>query len=140
MSSRMSVYDFRDMDVMLKLESAGSSGATAAELTDEMGLSGVDGNRAVGSRMAWMRRFGMVAFDPKTRMWTLSKGGERVLAAKRRAAVRNLIDQMPEGELVEAMSYITSRFRLGDPMLGAMLRREFLYGTSPRSAVWRMPT
>lgn len=138
--SRMSLYDFRDMDVMLKLQGVGATGATAAEMADEMGLGGdTRARNAVGTRMAWMRRFGMTAFDPKKKLWTLSPGGERVLAAKRRAALKSLVDEMPEGELIEAMAYITSRYRSGDPMTAAMLRREFIYGTSPRSSIWRMP-
>ncbi len=136
--SRMSLYDFRDMDVMLKLQGAGATGATSRELADEMGL-GDDGAAPVGTRMAWMRRFGMVAFDPKRKLWSLSRGGERVLSAKRRAALKSLVDEMPEGELIEAMAYITNRYRSGDPMTAAMLRREFMFGTSPRSSVWRMP-
>ena len=133
--SRMSLYDFRDTDVMLKLDGLGP--LTAPEMAVEMGLGGDDGNRAVGSRMAWMRRFGMVELDEVTRVWKLSPGGERVLASRREAAVKNLIDQMPEHELIEAMAYITSRYRHGDHTLASMLRREFLYGTSPRSSVWR---
>jgi hypothetical protein len=35
------------------------------------------------------------------------------------------------------MAHVTTRYRLGDPLMATMLRREFAYGTSPRSTVWR---
>jgi hypothetical protein len=132
------LYDFRDFDVMVKLSEQEGSGATSAELAEELGLGGTDGTRAVGSRMAWMRRFGMLDFDLKRKVWTISRAGNRVLAAKRRAALKQLVDEMPDGELIEAMAYITSRYRLGDPTLANMLRREFIYGTAPQSRVWSL--
>src|SRR5262245_48233084 len=132
----ISLYDFKDTDLMLKLQELGA--VSSKDLASEMGLNG-EATQAAGIRLAWMKRFGMVVFDPKTRLWALSRGGGRVLAAKRRAALKDLVDAMPEGELIEAMAYITSRYRLGDPMVAHMLRREFIYGTSPRSSVkgWR---
>jgi hypothetical protein len=130
------MFEFRDHDLMLKLQELGA--VSSHDLASELGLN-EEATRAAGSRMAWMRRYGMVRLDPQKREWHLTPGGERVLAAKRRAALKSLIDDMPEGELIEAMAYITSRYRLGDPMLAHMLRREFIYGTSPRSVVrgWR---
>lgn len=124
----LSVYDFRDMDLMLKLV---EGSATAKELADEMGM-GEDGTRNVGIRFAWMRRFGMLVLDEKSRHWSLSDGGARVAQAQIRAAARNSIEKIPDEEMVEVMAHVTSRYRLGDPMTAAMLRREFQYGTSPR--------
>lgn len=129
-----SMYEFRDTDLMAKLSELG--GISSKDLASEMGLA-EEATQAAGIRLAWMRRYGMVAFDAKQKLWALSRSGERVMAAKRRAALHSLVEQMPEGELIEAMAYITSRYRHGDPVLGHMLRREFIFGTSPRSKVWR---
>lgn len=129
-----SMYEFRDTDLMAKLSELG--GVSSVDLASEMGLTG-EATRAAGTRLAWMRRYGMVAFDSKQKLWALSRSGERVMAAKRRAALHKLVEEMPEGELVEAMAYVCSRYRHGDPVLGHMLRREFIFGTSPRSSVWR---
>jgi hypothetical protein len=38
---------------------------------------------------------------------------------------------------VDIMSHVTARYRLGEPMMAQLLRREFAYGTSPRSSVWK---
>ena len=70
--------------------------------------------------------------DLKTREWRLSEGGGRVVKAQERAVSKNRIERIPDEEIVEVMAHVTSRFRLGDPMTAAMLRREFQFGTSPR--------
>jgi predicted ArsR family transcriptional regulator len=130
----ISLYEFRDLDLMLKLSEAGT--LSSGDLAGELGLDG-EAIRAAGIRMAWMRRYGMVSFDRKKKMWSLTRAGTRVVQAKRRAALKKLVDEMPEGELIEAMAYITARYRLGDPTVAHLLRREFIFGTSPRSVLLR---
>lgn len=124
----LSIYDIRDLDLMHRLA---ESPATAVSLAEEMGL-GEDGSRHVGTRFAWMRRFGMLALDEKSREWRLSDGGGRVVQAQAKAITKNRIEKIPDEEIIEVMAHVTSRFRLGDPMTAAMLRREFQFGTSPR--------
>ena len=124
----LSVYDFRDMDLMLHLRGAP---ATAKQLSEALGLDD-DGVRNVAVRVAWMRRFGMLDLDEKSRLWSLSDGGSRVIAAQHKAVAKNRIEKIPDEEMIEVMAHVTSRFRLGDPMTAAMLRREFQYGTSPK--------
>lgn len=133
--ARLSLYDFRDIDLMMKLEeTAGASGATTTELAEALGMS--DDTRAVGMRSAWMRKFGIFDFDEEKRLWTLSAGGDRVVRAKLRANAAKTVDTVPDESLVDVMSHVTSRYRQGDQMLATMLRREFMFGTSPRSRVW----
>jgi hypothetical protein len=79
-----------------------------------------------------MRRFGMLDFDPQTRGWRLTRGGERVVEARLRAAAARTIDAVPDEQMVDVMSHVTARYRLGDPMMAAMLRREFVFGTRSR--------
>ena len=66
-------------------------------------------------------------------MWRVSESGERVTKAKLRAAASNSIEKTPDDALVDVMAHVTSRYRHGDPLMATMLRREFLYGTSPRT-------
>jgi len=125
-----SLYAFRDLDLMLAIADRGD-GIDSHELADEIGL-GDDGARAMSIRLSWMRRYGMVVWDDKRRMWTLSKAGERVTRAKARAAATRQIDSVPDESLVDVMAHVTTRWRLGDPVVAQMLRREFLYGTQGR--------
>ena len=131
-----SVYDFKDTDLMVKVAAQGGGGISAADLAAELGWDDHDGTRAIGMRFAWMKKYGMLKYDEKNHLWIISEGGERVLAAQRAAAMKDVIEAVPDEGMIEVMAHVTSRFRLGDPMVGHLLRREFVYGTSPRSRVW----
>jgi hypothetical protein len=130
------VYTFRDTDLMAKVGESGAEGATAAEIAAELGMDDVEGHHALGRRFSWMRRYGMLTYDEKAKLWLLSEGGERVLESRARAALVTRIESVPDEEMVEVMAHVTSRYRLGDPMVANMLRREFVYGTNPRSRAW----
>ena len=107
---------------------------TTGELADQIGMAG--NAQAVSSRASWMKRYGMFDYVSPG-LWTLSAAGLRVVTAKRQAAALRSVGDVPEESLVDVMSHVTARYRLGDPMMAHMLRREFLYGTSPKSRVWR---
>lgn len=126
-----SLYDFRDLDLMLKLDAEGDKDGWVE--TEAMARSlGFDGARDVSTRLVWMRRYGMLQFDPQKRLWRLSQGGQRVVRARLRAAQQKALEAVPDEAMVEVMANVTSRYRLGDPMVAQLLRREFLFGTKPR--------
>lgn len=126
------LYDFRDSDIMFHLAEANGAGIGSQELAEALGFDAEDGGRPVGIRLAWMKRYGMVAFDDRERTWKLSRPGSRVIEARLRAPALKVVDQMPDEAMVEVMAHVTSRFQRGETMLGHMLRREFLYGTKRR--------
>jgi hypothetical protein len=131
-----SLYDVRDLDLMLRLdETGGAGGATAQELAEAFGFKREEVLK-ITTRLTWMRRFGIFDYDAKTHMWTLSESGQRVVKAKLKAASAKAIDTVPDDSLIETMAHVTTRYRLGDPVLATMLRREFAFGTSPRSVIW----
>lgn len=123
------LYDFRDLDLMLKLQAEGGEVDTHA-MADALGF----GNDVlpIAQRLSWMRRFGMVEFDQERRLWRLTDGGERVTEAKLRAASSRSIESLPDEVMVEVMAKVTQRYIHGSPMVATMLRREFQYGTRPR--------
>lgn len=129
------LLDFRDTEIMVRLaeESNGSGkGVTTAQLADALGFEPDGDRRPVGIRLAWMRRYGMVAFSETDRAWRLSPGGRRVIQAQERAAEIAVVDQLPDETMVEVMAHVTSRYRHGQAMLAHLLRREFLFGTQGR--------
>ena len=121
------LYDFRDLDLMLKLAAEGGEAETW-ELTEALGFAEQD-RQGVAIRLSWMRRYGMLEFDEERRLWRLSPGGERVAAARVKAAASRQIEALPDEAMVEVMASVTSRYRHGDPMVADLLRREFLFGT-----------
>lgn len=126
------LYDFRDLDLMFHLAAADNGGINSTELAETLGFDAEEGARPVGIRLAWMRRYGMVAFDDAHRSWSLSKSGARVVQAHELAPSLRVVEKMPDEQMVEVMGHVVSRFQRGESMLGHMLRREFLYGTKRR--------
>jgi hypothetical protein len=120
-----SMREFRDLDLMLKLKEAGP--IPAKELAHELGADEFGSH--LGRRLGWMRRYGMLDLDQKTRNWSLTEGGARVIYARKRARLMDELEALPAEELIEVMAAITARYRLGDPMTAVMLRREFIFGT-----------
>lgn len=129
------LYDFRDLDIMYKIdEAANGAGVDAHELSELLGFEAEskEAHRSVGIRLAWMRRYGMVAYDESSKHWALSRSGRRVVQAQLKAPQLKVVKEMPDELMVETMAMVTSRFQRGDSMLGHMLRREFKYGTGLR--------
>lgn len=129
-----SLYDFRDLDLMLTLaERADEDGwAPTHDLASSFGFG--DELQALGIRLGWMRHYGIVERKPDTggSLWRLTDGGERVVQAKLRAAQAKTIEAIPDESLIDVMANVTRRYQHGDPMIATMLRREFMYGTHRR--------
>jgi len=126
-------YDFRDTDLMFRLaENSNGKGVSAQALAELLGFDAEDGARPIGIRMAWMKRYGMVAYDEKEHLWKLTRGGDRVIESRLRAPELKVVETMPDEKMIEIMALVTSRFQRGETMLGHMLRREFAFGTQKR--------
>jgi hypothetical protein len=127
------LYDFRDVDILYRIaeEMNGAKGIPTTEIAELLGFEEGD-NRPMGIRLAWMRKYGMVLFDEKDRLWRLSAGARRVIAAREQAREIEVVDRLPDESMVEVMAHVTSRYRHGQSYLAHLLRREFLFGTQKR--------
>jgi len=132
MPDHATLYDFRDLDLMLKLEDeADDEGWVDTEhLARALGFE--DDLKPIGSRFSWMKRYGMVERDDKRKLWRLTPAGLRVVEAKIRTATSTQIEALEDEAFVDVMAKVGQRYRHGSPMIAHMLRREFLYGTAPR--------
>ena len=132
MASHATLYDFRDIDLMMKIADETERRISAQEMAEAIGLGENGGTRAVGIRLAWMKRYGFVSYDEREHQWALSAAGERITAAHMRAAQIKALEAVPDEAMVEVMSHVTSRYRHGDAVMAQLLRREFLFGTQKR--------
>lgn len=126
------LFDFRDLDLMLKIAAEGDDEGwiETEQMARSLGLKD-EQTRAVGIRLAWMRRYGMLDFDEQRRLWRLSPGGERVTKARLRASQAKTIEALDDDAMVDVMASVTTRYQLGSPLLANLLRREFMFGTQP---------
>jgi len=131
--TRATLYDFRDLDIMLHLAENMNGGIPTDELAELLGFDeGKEANGAVGRRLGWMKHYGMVSQDKEHKGWSLTPSGDRVTKAHLRAPALAQVEKLPPEATVELMGLVVSRYQRGEPMLAAMLRREFAYGTEQR--------
>jgi hypothetical protein len=123
-----SVREFRDSDLMLRLKETGP--IPSKELAHELGFDEFGSH--LGRRLGWMGHYGMVERDAKTKMWSLTEAGARVIWARKRAALMRELDSLPAEELIEVMAAVMARYQRGDPLTATMMRREFIYGSAHR--------
>jgi|SRR5262252_2523791 len=123
-SQHATLYDFRDLDLLLKLgkDKEWSTEDFAEALGQPENLHGV------GSRLAWMRRYGMLTRSERG-LWYPTHAAERVTEARLIAAQAKTMDALPDELMIEVMSRVTQRYMHGSPMIASMLRREFMFGT-----------
>lgn len=131
-SRHATLYDFRDLDLMLKIDAEGDRDGwiESGHLARALGFG--DETNPVTRRLSWMRRYGMLNYDAEKKLWRLSPGGRRVTEARLRSATSRQIADLPDESFIEVMTAVTDRYWKGDPMTAAMLRREFAYGTQKR--------
>ena len=118
------LYDFRDLDLLLKM--GRDKEWETEDLAEALGQP--DNIRGVGSRLAWMKRYGMLTRSEKG-LWYPTHGAQRVTESRLRAAQAKTMEDLPDELMVEVMAKVTQRYMHGSAMLASMLRREFLFGT-----------
>lgn len=129
---RARLHDFRDLDLLLKIENEADEEGWVETEHAARSLGFGDDQQPLGIRFSWMRRYGMLEFDEKRRMWRLTPAAQRVTEARMRAAQASSLEKLPDELMVEVMSKVTQRYMHGSPMVATMLRREFQFGTQPR--------
>src|SRR5262245_48539986 len=91
------LYSFRDTDIMFKIaENTNGRGIAATALAELMGFDAEDGAQPIGMRLVWMKRYGMVAYDEKDKLWNLTRGGQRVTDAHLLAPELKVVEKMPD--------------------------------------------
>lgn len=126
------LYDFRDLDLMLKIEAEADPEGWIETAALAASLGFAEDIRPIGTRLGWMKHFGMLDRHKDQPAWRVTDGGLRVIQARLKAAQSRTIEQLPDEAMIEVMANVTSRYHHASPMTATMLRREFLYGTKPR--------
>lgn len=112
--SSLTLYDFSDRDLLYALEECGDNEgyATAEEVARKIGIRASKPNQSVGSRFAWLRRFGIMDFKPGGKdgkgLWRLNETGESLLHPKDMSVTLNkLLDKMTPGQRVKVMEIVS---------------------------------
>lgn len=128
MPKSLTLIDFSDRDLLYALEETGDAEgwATSRDVALRIGVSHENPAQCVGSRFAWLRRFGIM--DTKVdkegyRQWRLNDTGESLLHPKDMTkSVQQALDRLTEGQRVR-VTEIVSRQIAKESRSGAHLSR-----------------
>jgi hypothetical protein len=128
----LDLYAFSDEELLaLVKDNLDSEGwVTSAELADAIGLDpdAETRNNAVGIRLAWMARYGVVRRDDEhsgLARWTLTGRGIVILEATFNKALENELGKLKGDALWRLTREITGRYGDADQVSANMVRRSF---------------
>lgn len=91
--SSLTLYDYTDRDLLYALEECGDEEgyASSEEVARKIGIRSSKPNQSVGSRFAWLKRFGVLDFklEKGEGLWRLNETGESLLHGKEMSASIN---------------------------------------------------
>jgi hypothetical protein len=106
---------------------------TTQQIAEKLDLSTARPKNSVGIRLAWMRRYGVVAYAPEGPGWVLTDVGERVAGGQlKNGQVSTIGGLLPEQGLDAAIELGRMYRRIGVSE-AHMLRRGWQYGSGRRS-------
>jgi hypothetical protein len=130
----VSILHFSDREILFKMaRTVDKDGNTTSKLlAASFGFNGdPNASRAIGSRLGWMRRYGVVdkaGVGNGETLWTITSLGTQLLDATLGLAAKNELAAMADGHRVLVMEGLASRAR-SNKTWGALLRRSWTNGT-----------
>jgi hypothetical protein len=110
----LTLFDYSDRELLIKVhevaeENGGSTNSRV--LAEGLGLTEKERAQSVGSRMMWLRRFGVVekAIDREPAEWRLTALGETLAFGSARKAQLMAIDRANDNELLLMMREMGQR-------------------------------
>lgn len=128
----LSLYEFADDEFLIIVEENGSEPdewVTTREIAIAIfGEDSPDVNRCVGSRLAWMHRFGAVERDKTNKLWRLSEMGKLLIHAKLKTADEDRLAKLSETEMWEVSQILADRFVDAGETAAILMRRAIMRG------------
>lgn len=139
MPASLTLADFDDFELLYALEEAGDDEgwASAEEVAQAIGLDHDRPANCVGSRFAWLKRFGLMESTPDrgTMLWRLTTRGRDLHEGKLRAATMNALGGLSEGERAKALDLIARSLPSGSRQGAHLARRAYQH----QMGAWRDP-
>lgn len=148
----LTLRDLNDREFLLVLRDAGAVlplYATAADIADHLRLTGEHPHRSVSSRLAWMRRLGVVDREyerdthgqivmrgdgttPVYRQgWALNALGLQMATGALTKTQEAALERLKDGQMLVTVGWLTQRVQ-SDPMVGRLMDRAYRSGLGKR--------
>jgi len=121
-------YSDRELLAVVNDETRDDGFARTSDVRDRLGLPKHDGNRSVGIRLAWLKRFGVIENGGPTK-WRLSAIGLVFLNGSLSKDTEQWFAELEPGELYSLTRLLGRRQKRAEQPVGHMLRREWTAST-----------
>lgn len=135
MPRSLRLADFSDEEVLaLLVDLADNEGWVSSETYAESVQLPIQN---VGSRLSWLRRWGVVERDarpgvPTRGFWRLTEMGEAVVQARFSKSQQNAFSSLSDPQLLRAMESLAGQYEAASFSVANLVRRRFLYSTYRR--------
>lgn len=129
------IDDFSDVELLaLVNDNADQDGwVKTEEMVLAIGLDVKNATQCVGSRFAWLKRYGAVEKHPTdTLTWRLTGIGRAMVKANLSASEQRMLENLADDKLLSLARGVTNRYRSTTATGAQLMRREWRYGTSKR--------
>jgi hypothetical protein len=132
--SSLRLIDYSDRELLHMVEDlAGPDGwADALDLAKALGIEGKRRAACVGSRLAWLRRYGAVEGErgPVRMRWQVTEIGHVMIRGELRSRVRNVLEDLDESQVLLVMRALAGRQRsYNNDVRGHLIRREWRHSS-----------
>ena len=145
-NGHVQISDFSDREILLMITDLGGEVSTPDLAARIYGWKGPDhedatdrtrGHRCVSSRLAWMRKFGLVESwvevnPPKTRTWKVSVPGATMVGAKLPTATAQTIDRLTDSYDLTLANVVGEKLVKAGKISGTAMRRELQFQITRR--------
>lgn len=102
------------------------------QVATAIGLDHRHRNQCVGARFAWLARGGLMQRDETTRLWRLTPVGRKFAFGTLAADEADVFKHLGGEQLMEATYALAGRYRRTNGAAAFVMRRAWIYGTSPK--------
>jgi hypothetical protein len=132
----LKLTDFEDTEFLLRLEdlSDDEGWTTTADLAEGLGLTSERPTRNVGSRLGWLKKYGVVvsAEEGKRGRWKLSEVGRDLVYGKLTAPQVRALASLSNGRLLAATRSLSSELSKTSYEASSLMHRQWRYGLAQR--------
>lgn len=130
----LKLVDYSDRELLHMVEDhANDDGwADAKELGKALGIVGKRASSCVGSRLAWLRRYGAVEAEAgsKRNKWRVTQIGHTMIRGELKASTRRVLDDVPDSQILLVTREVAQRQRAKrNDVQGHLIRREWRHTT-----------
>lgn len=127
----LTLWDYSDRELLMIVRELEHHGwASTEDVATTLGIVGDRPRSNVGTRLSWLKRFGVVDKHPREKkLWRVNDDGEMFLDGKLAPGFERFIDGAAPGQMLLQIRRVARHWRDAEASTMDMVRREWHRGT-----------